>query len=238
MFSLPKNPIVRALVLCLVVMLLFVPSVAQVQAGSNPLLSIFVGFMFGLVGLVIYDAVSCQLNILFGGCGGGGGSGGSGANSSGANGNSAGDTTGGTGTGGAGGAGGGSNLVACTTGDITNACGLSGTGFVVNGVCNATPPPNSSCPAPIIGSAGFYADPSRVREGETTTLHWDVTNATVCTLTGGGLSLLNLGIVGEAPTQEINQKTEYDLSCQNGIDGGPITTQTATVSLIPSYKEI
>lgn len=237
MFSLPKNPIVRGLVLCLMVMLLFMPSVAQVQAGTNPLLTIFVAVMTGFIGVLIYDAVSCELNIFFGGCGGGGGGGGG---STPLNGSGSGNNNGGgpNGTGNNNGTGGGPNPVACTS-TALNACSMAGSGFIVGGVCNATPPPNSACSAPVIDpDTGFYADPSRVRKGKTTTLRWDVTNATVCTLSGGGLSLSSLGITGDTPTQPINQKTVYSLSCQNGTEGGPVTSATATVNLIPSFEEI
>ncbi len=96
---------------------------------------------------------------------------------------------------------------------------MRGNGFIVNGVCSATPPPNSACPAPVIGSKGFYADPASVRKGESSKLFWDVTQATTCDLTGGGLS----GLVGMAiqnltgvDTGAVSEKTQYTLTCQDG----------------------
>ncbi|MDP4020615.1 MAG: hypothetical protein Q8P58_01035 [Candidatus Adlerbacteria bacterium] len=129
-----------------------------------------------------------------------------------------------------------SNGSACTS-TLANACGMHGTGFIVNGICNATPPSNSSCPIPTIGTEGFYADPPRVRAGNTTTLHWDVTNATLCALTGGGLSLTSLGILGSTATAEINSATTYSLTCSNGPDGPQASEQT-TVTIVPSFEEI
>ena len=132
--------------------------------------------------------------------------------------------------------GGGEVPIACSS-STANACGMYGTGFVVGGVCNATPPSNSQCPVPNI-SEGFYADPARVRAGNTTTLYWDVANATVCSLVGGGLSLSSLGIVGETQTLEIEATTVFALTCQNGTDGGPEASEQTTVTVVPSYQEI
>ena len=249
MLSIPKNPIIRGLVLCLIIMLLFVPSVAQVQAGTNPFLTLFIAIGFGLVGLIIYDAVSCQLNILFSsGCssrsGGSGGSGGSGSTSI-NSGGSRGNKGGGGGQNGGGQPVGGSNPVSCRS-VATNACGMHGQSFKLSdGSCPATPPANSACPVPVINSStGFYANPDRVRTGGATTLHWTVVNATICSLTGGGLSLSGLGIIGTNPTSAINQKTEFTLTCQNGaagpngVVGGPTASATAVVNLVPAYQEI
>ena len=102
------------------------------------------------------------------------------------------------------------------------------------------PPSNASCPAPIIGDKGFYANPTSVRSGETTKLYWDVTNATTCGLTGGGLTgLLTLAIqnLTGQNTNAISAKTIFTLSCQNGA-GGPTASQQTTVNLVPAYQEI
>lgn len=110
------------------------------------------------------------------------------------------------------------------------------TGFTCSGVV-VDPPPNSLCPAPVI-SNNFYADPARVREGNTTTLYWkDILNATACSLTGGGLSFSNLGLSGNKPTNKITAATSFTLTCINGA-GGPQTSQTTQVNLIPSFEEI
>ncbi len=115
-------------------------------------------------------------------------------------------------------------------------CGITNQGTIVNGVCNATTPLNSSCPAPVIDATrGFYPDPNFVRSGDTTSLHWNATNATGCTIIGGGLNLANLGILGSTITGVINQKTVFTLTCTNGT-GGPSTSVNTTVNLTPEYK--
>ena len=122
----------------------------------------------------------------------------------------------------------------CTT-TSTNSCDMYGTGFLnANGVCSATVPPDSSCPAPVIGS--FYANPSRVNKGATSTLEWSVTNASVCAISGGGLSLNNLGITGNTPTNAIATDTTFTLNCADNL--GPATSAQATVHLIPNYQEL
>lgn len=240
MFSLIKNPFVRTLILCLVVVMLFVPPLYQAQAGSNPFMTILVGLAFGLVGLIVYDAISCQLNVLFGGCGGGGGGGGSDTGSGGAQGGGGGGGSGagGGGAGGSGGGGGGSGSGSQACSSVqTNTCLMHGTGFIVNGVCNATPPADSACPLPVIGTAGFYAEPARVKTGNASKLYWSVTDATTCTLSGGGLSLPSLGITGNTLTQSITEKTVFSLNCKNGANG-PSSSAQATVNLVPTYEEI
>ncbi|HVU80340.1 MAG TPA: hypothetical protein VHD37_03190 [Candidatus Paceibacterota bacterium] len=103
-----------------------------------------------------------------------------------------------------------------------------------------SPPSNSSCPAPIIADKGFYADPSRVRSGNSAKLFWDVENATSCDLSGGSLvSQLGLAIKNALglETGAIKEKTVFTITCQNGL-GGPTTSKQATVNLVPSYQEI
>ncbi len=99
------------------------------------------------------------------------------------------------------------------------------------------PPSNALCPAPVIAK-NFYADPSRVREGNTTTLYWkDILNATACSLSGGGLTFKNLGLSGNKATNAITGTTAFTLTCING-KGGPETSVTTQVTLIPSFQEI
>lgn len=118
------------------------------------------------------------------------------------------------------------------------ACGITSQGTIVGGVCNAVTPPNSACPSPIINaSSGFYADPTLVRSGNTSNLHWNATNATACAVTGGGLNLQGLGINGSTVTGAITSKTTYTLTCINGA-GGPVTSVNASVNLVPSTQEI
>jgi hypothetical protein len=91
----------------------------------------------------------------------------------------------------------------------------------------------------MIGEEGFYADPNRVRAGNSTTLFWDVTNATICALVGGGLSLPLLGVEGEQDTEDIEAATTFTLTCWNGdaVDS-PQASEQATVTLVPSFQEI
>ena len=119
-----------------------------------------------------------------------------------------------------------------------NACGMTNVGFIQGGQCNATTPPLSACPAPIIGTTGFYAEPARVKSGTPSTLHWNVTNATVCSITGGGLSFAGLGVSGQKPTNSITQQTTFTLTCQNGAVGSPSNQASAVVNIIPTYQEI
>lgn len=116
-------------------------------------------------------------------------------------------------------------------------CGLQNQGVEVNGVCNATVPPDSACPKPIISvDKGFYADPALVKSGEQTTLRWNVTNATACSLTGGSLNLLGLALSGSNLSGSITQKTTYTLTCKQGTGSGPSATAYATVNLVPSFQ--
>jgi hypothetical protein len=110
---------------------------------------------------------------------------------------------------------------------------MANTGQIVNGVCNATLPPNSECPAPTIE---FYAKPSTVHPNATSTLYWTVTGATTCALSGG-LTLDNLSIVSQRDTDPITQTTNYLLTCITGLDGTSAKAQVQ-IKLIPTYKEI
>lgn len=117
------------------------------------------------------------------------------------------------------------------------ACGITAQGIMVNGVCNATTPPNSACPAPSIdANSGFYAQPSLVKSGQQTTLYWNATNVTGCTLTGDTLGTL-AGLLGSGNhlSGSVTQKTTYSLTCINGT-GGPSKTVTATVNLVPEFQ--
>lgn len=120
-----------------------------------------------------------------------------------------------------------------------NACGMVSTGFInQGGQCGATTPPLSACPAPVIGATGFYAEPARVKSGNTSTLHWNVTNATQCAITGGGISLVGLGVAGQNQTNPITKQTTFTLTCENGAAGGPSGQASAVVNIIPTFQEI
>ncbi len=223
---------------CGVLLFSLVAFAPPLPAQADPI-SLIVGAVVLLTGGVVYDYISCGVNIIWGCSGDGGGSGGpggptppvTGGYNPGVN-----PGTGGVGGPGGGGGTGGTGAVACVS-TLANACGMHGTGFMVNGVCNATVPPNSACPIPTIGDNGFRADPALVRSGGSTTLYWDVEDATMCSISGGLLSLTGLGILGDTDTGTINEKTVYTLTCTNG-PGGPSASAQATVNLVPSFQEI
>jgi len=223
------TPFLKTLFALALVVVLIAAPFTSIQADP---VSVLIAVVTAITAVLVVDATMCDVEIVFN-CddGPGGGSGGGGRGGGGGGGSVPSPAA----SGGSGG-GGGSIPVACST-SLANACGMHGTGFIVGGVCNATVPPNSACPTPTISEEGFYADPDRVRKGNPTTLHWDVENATVCSLTGGGLELPPLGIVGEQPISSINSATTYTLTCWNGTDG-PQASEEATVTIVPSYQEI
>lgn len=129
----------------------------------------------------------------------------------------------------------GSNLCSSAPNPV---CGITSQGTLVNGICNATVPADSACPAPVISSGtGFYAQPALVKSGEQTTLYWNVTNATNCTLSGGALGVLQaLPLTGNHLTGAVTQKTSYTLTCKQGSGTGPSSSATAVVNLVPSFQ--
>ena len=137
---------------------------------------------------------------------------------------------------GGGGGGGGAPARACSS--APNSCGQTNSGFIVGGSCNATPPPNSACPAPAIPpSNGFYATPLIVGTGKSSTLTWNATNSTACTITGdNGFS--NTGASsGSVSTGALAATATFTLTCSNGA-GGPQTSKSVKVIVDPHYKEI
>lgn len=129
---------------------------------------------------------------------------------------------------------------ACCASDA-NVCGQINYQAPINGSCTGVavaPPSNALCPAPVMSANSFYAEPTRVRSGFSTTLHWgDIINATACSLSGGGLALENLGIAGAHPTQPITSQTQFSLTCINGV-GGQTSSLNTMVHLIPTFQEI
>lgn len=124
-----------------------------------------------------------------------------------------------------------------------NSCGMTNTGFIVNagngtGACNATPPPNSTCPAPSIdATSGFYARPSTVGPGEQTTLHWNASGSTACTISGDNGFAYSGDTSGAVPSGVIAQTTLFTLTCENGA-GGPSASARIRVTFDPHYQEI
>jgi len=149
--------------------------------------------------------------------------------------------------GGGGGGGGGApatvqNNDPCTS--EANACGMTNMGFYVGddntgtATCNATPPPNSSCPPPTIAQGGgFYATPSTVGTGGQATLHWNASNATGCSVSGDNGFSYSGDTSGSISTGALSQTTLFTLTCQNGA-GGSSTSASVRVIVDPQYKEI
>ena len=244
MYKFIQHPLGKALLVFLLLVIVFAQPAARAEADViTAIITVVVAVAFGAIGVLVFDAFSCQLNIVFdSSCGHGSGSGSSGG-SSGSSISGGSNSQGGRGSGssgsGKGSANGGGQGAACSS-QAANACGMHGTGFIQGGQCNATAPANSACPAPVIGTAGFYADPALVRKGDSTKLFWKASNATSCDLTGGGLAgLLSLAIqnLTGQNTNTIDAKTVFTLTCQNGV-GGPTASQQATVNLVPAYQEI
>jgi len=128
-----------------------------------------------------------------------------------------------------GGGGGGGNVVQTPCSSSANRCGMTNTGFISGGTCSATPPPDSSCPPPEINPEDFYAQPSLVQNGDSTTLYWDV-DTDECTVTGGGLNVTG-SVQGSVSTGAITSSTTYALNC-----GG--TTRTLKINVLPRYQDL
>lgn len=202
--------------------------------------SLFKGIsnFFKKVSEVFHD-ITCKVlsgnaQGIAGGCGDGGGSGsgaGSGGGDSGGPASQTGETRTGPDT-----ADGSLAGRICTS--APNACGMTANGTTnAQGVCAAGPPPLSSCPVPVFGN--FSAQPTLVRKGNSSTLSWQVSSATVCSINGGGLNLLNLALTGTRATNDIENRTEFTLTCFNGDAalGAPSTSSTTVINIVPTYQE-
>jgi len=102
--------------------------------------------------------------------------------------------------------------------------------------CNATPPPDSSCPVVTIPpGTGFYPDPSTVGRNGTTTLYWQTTKAKTCTIAGDNGFTHSGGASGSVTSNALTQTTTFTLTCN---DGGPATSASIRVIVNARYKEI
>lgn len=233
------KPVALALIISLGI------ATAPLPVRSAPVVVVIVVVATAMGAVAIYDYNSCGINIIWGCENAGGGTFGGGITTE--------PTPGTTTTGGGGNqtskgttttptleqsfSNGSNNSapVACLSA-TANGCGMFGNGFLnAAGVCSATPPSDSTCPAP---AGTFSANPNKVRKGNSTNLFWNVQNATACAITGGGLSIQGLGISGSVPTNPIANQTIFYLSCFNGPDGGPVKSIEATVNITPSFQEI
>jgi hypothetical protein len=101
---------------------------------------------------------------------------------------------------------------------------MSNSGYIVNGSCNVTAPLDSACPPPVIitdtnGGGGtdpnFTTTPRIVGKGGSSTISWDIPNATACTLTGNGVNVV-AGPKGSASSGILNSTKVFTLTCENG----------------------
>jgi hypothetical protein len=93
-------------------------------------------------------------------------------------------------------------------------------------------------PAPTPNTNGsLKVSPQLIAPGRTTTVTWDIQNATSCTVTEDNSSISDswTGVTGTKTSSAIRQQTVYTLQCAGA--GGNLT-QTATVYQTPNWKEI
>lgn len=222
-----RKIIVTLCSLCLIGTTLFI---VPLKTDGAPVIAVIATIATVTTAVLVYDYNSCDIHVIWGCDNNGGGAGGNGT----------GLDAGGRGTTSQpppasqpdnnNGAGGGGVPNLCTS--AANACGLTRTG-----TCPVTPPPVSDCAEPVFGE--FSADPTLVRNGNTANLSWEVSDATACSLNGGGLNLLNLSLSGSQETNPITSRTEFTLTCFNGdaAQGAPSTSQTIVINLVPAYQE-
>lgn len=124
----------------------------------------------------------------------------------------------------------------CTS--AANACGQTNTGFYNSdhSICSADTPDNSSCPPPTISTNDFYAQPNIIKSGDSTTLHWNSTNSTSCTITGTGGFSSTGGASGTVASPALTNSATFSLKCQNGA-GGPTSSAAVTVTVTPKFEE-
>jgi hypothetical protein len=91
-------------------------------------------------------------------------------------------------------------------------------------------------PPPPLTIVSFYANPTRVRKGGTSTLYYPVTSPPAsCTITGSNgfsaqVSPVN-GVQGAIATNAISAQTNFTITC-GGISSG------VKVSIVPTYQEL
>lgn len=107
-----------------------------------------------------------------------------------------------------------------------------------NGQCNADVPPNSACPPPVIAQGGgFYASPATIGPGGQTTLHWNASNSTSCSISGDNGFAYSGTTSGSISTGVLSQTTLFTITCENGA-GGSSSSASTRVIVDPQYKEI
>jgi hypothetical protein len=110
-----------------------------------------------------------------------------------------------------------------------NGTATNGSAYKVTFTATYIPPPTMT-----VGS--FYANPTRVRKGGTSTLYYTVTNPPAsCTITGSnGFSAAVSpvdGVQGSVATNAITAATQFTITC------GSISS-SANVGIVPTYREL
>jgi hypothetical protein len=106
-------------------------------------------------------------------------------------------------------------------------CTSCNSGYVLQGG-------NCVLPSGNVGTA-LVASPMRVQSGESVTLNWQTTGMVSCSLTRSDTgATVSTALNGPATAANITQTTVFTLTCHDNV----LTyTGTATVSLLPVYKE-
>jgi hypothetical protein len=101
--------------------------------------------------------------------------------------------------------------------------------FCSNGAC--VPPSEGE------GSGNITATPSLVRTANTSTIRWTTSGMTECSVTEDNPTITDAWTDedGEEQSSAITQKTVYTLTCS--VEGGGQFTDSATVNIIPVFKE-
>lgn len=94
---------------------------------------------------------------------------------------------------------------------------------------------------PTAAAISIRALPSLVRQGEQTTIRWEASGVSSCSISGSNGDSLpasgqTLPIPGEALTTAIQAQTTYTLSCIEE-DSGTTETAIATVNVLPVFQE-
>lgn len=184
------------------------------RGGSSlqVVVSIITVIATGVIGLGILaavDATTCSVNVFWGCDGGGGGGGGS------------------------------SNIVQTPCTSSPNSCGMTNTGFISGGACNATPPADSACPTPSVAQNAYYSSRTTVGPNMTATIYWTAQNATACAITSDNpaFTAYTGGSTGSISSGVLTQTSTYTLSCKNG-DTGPSVSKSLRIIYNPNFVEI
>ncbi len=120
----------------------------------------------------------------------------------------------------------------CTGADTACASGLicsSG-----SNICVSPPAPSFTSSSDII-TGHLQAIPSIIRAGESTTIHWNISNVSSCSVTGSNDESWS-GTSGSKTSSVIYVQTIYTLSC-TGYNNSHIS-ETATVYILPGFQEL